>query len=259
MSARGHTPKLLSRQPPPASMQFSFNSSAGAPHPNGGRSKFSARQSPSSQSRLVCHSGNVVVISQVAPAPAKILDRAGDIGKGEMHQAVAAQDGIGGRQGIAGDVGEQVIAIDIAAPLQRRDQTGHDIDAGDAHAEVGAHDPAAVAARGIKQGAHAKPLQQNRQLGPEHGSRVAFGAETGHGFGRAPEVGVVDALEALTQGQARKRRRDQRRSADGPTPGDGWNPGSPPRLDDDLGVGFRIGKIVKGLRDTGKPDLAADQ
>src|SRR6266576_1715478 len=62
-----HTPRLLSRQPPPASVQFSFKSSTGAPHENGARSKFSARQSPSSQSRLLCHSGNVVAISHTAP------------------------------------------------------------------------------------------------------------------------------------------------------------------------------------------------
>src|SRR5260370_33681066 len=62
-----HTPKLLSRQRPPASRQFSFTSSTGGPQLKGSRSKFSARQSPSSQSPLVCHSGNVVAISHVAP------------------------------------------------------------------------------------------------------------------------------------------------------------------------------------------------
>src|ERR1700674_3720415 len=62
-----HTPKLLSRQPPPASVQFSFTSSTGGPQLNGFSSKFSARQSPSSQSPLVCQSGNVVAISHTAP------------------------------------------------------------------------------------------------------------------------------------------------------------------------------------------------
>ena len=62
-----HTPRLLSRQPPPASRQFSFRSSTGGPQGKGARSKFSARQSPSSQSALACHSGNVVAISHSAP------------------------------------------------------------------------------------------------------------------------------------------------------------------------------------------------
>src|ERR1700720_2635941 len=66
-SASRHTPRLLSHQPPPASRQFSFTSSTGVPQSNGARSKFSAGQSPSSQSPLVCHSGNVVAISQVEP------------------------------------------------------------------------------------------------------------------------------------------------------------------------------------------------
>src|SRR5664279_6443920 len=64
-----HTPRHLSRQPPPASWQFSFSSSTGSPHSNGARSKFSARQSPSLQSALTCNSGNVVAISQAAPDP----------------------------------------------------------------------------------------------------------------------------------------------------------------------------------------------
>src|ERR1700738_5515107 len=62
-----HPPKLFSRQPPPASRQFSVTSSTGGPQLNGARSKFSARQSPSPQSPLVCHSGNVVAISHPAP------------------------------------------------------------------------------------------------------------------------------------------------------------------------------------------------
>ena len=40
----------------------------------------------------------------------KIRDRARDIGKRQMHEAVAAQDGVAPRQWIHGDIGEMVFA-----------------------------------------------------------------------------------------------------------------------------------------------------
>src|SRR6185437_2308870 len=45
---------------------------------------------------------------------AEILHRALDIGKGEMHQAVAAQDSVATRQHILRDVGETIVAVDVA-------------------------------------------------------------------------------------------------------------------------------------------------
>src|ERR1700760_3453182 len=85
---------------------------------------------------------------------AKIFQRALDIGKAEMYEAVAAQDGVAARQRILRDVGEMIVAFDLAtpgSPPQRRDGLGHDIDADDAHAEIGTEDPAGITARRVQQ------------------------------------------------------------------------------------------------------------
>src|SRR5436190_10079122 len=101
-----HTPRLLSRQPPPASVQFSFKSSTGGPHANGARSKFSARQSPSSQSRLICQSENVVVISHTAPDRRKFRTTrsilANDRCTRPSRQRMASQRGSASRVNSAG-------------------------------------------------------------------------------------------------------------------------------------------------------------
>ena len=45
---------------------------------------------------------------------AEIRDRAGDVGKRQMHEAVAAQDGVAAGQRVRGDIGEMVFALDLA-------------------------------------------------------------------------------------------------------------------------------------------------
>jgi hypothetical protein len=65
------TPKDLSPQTPFARVHSSDNRYCGAGQEKGGRSKLSGRQSPLSQSEFTSKSGNVVVISHIAPASLK--------------------------------------------------------------------------------------------------------------------------------------------------------------------------------------------
>lgn len=66
-AASRHRPRLLSRHAPSPSAQRSLISSAGSGQPNGGRWRFSALQSPSSQSSFCSQSGKVVVSNHCAP------------------------------------------------------------------------------------------------------------------------------------------------------------------------------------------------
>ena len=124
-----------------------------------------------------------------------------------MHQSIAAQDRVASGQAIAGDIGEMVFALDLAggsARLQARDQGRHDIDADDAHAEIGPADPARIATGRIEQRRHAEFPEKPRQFGAQHNGGVQLRAEPGSGCGSTPHVGAVNAPKALREVQIRK-------------------------------------------------------
>ncbi len=76
----------------------------------------SARQSPSSQSRLSDQSRKVGRQQEARPEGTEARDGGGDVLKTEMHEAIPAQDEIGARQLIARDVGNRKTSLQLAPP-----------------------------------------------------------------------------------------------------------------------------------------------
>ena len=142
-----------------------------------------------------------------APLARKLVDGAGDVVKTQMHQAVPAQNHVGG--GSASRVmsatrnrPDEFAARD--APVVGRDQRRHDVDAGVVEIELDAADPAGIAARRIEQRARAEPLQQSRKRVPDRSGRRILRAEARHRTGGAPEVRPLDPLEPRGKIEARE-------------------------------------------------------
>ena len=133
---------------------------------NGARSKFSARQSPSSQSPLLCHpetwSRSATPHPSDGNSPSRVrcwrtTNAPGSRGTGRRHS----------RQPIAGDIGKMIVAGDFSRRgpgPQAPDQVGHDVDTDVSHAEIRRADPAGIAAGRVEQRGNPKSRQQPWQF-----------------------------------------------------------------------------------------------